>query len=351
MSQQQEQGGNAPEAAQAPRSVNDFAEMLVEANKIAPEEDEQSIAPQEEEAELKVEANADTDDEEPTSEEDQDEEEEEETEAGADDESEETETSETEPEAASIVADGTYIVDGEEVDGQTLLSGIVATKNFAQEKHKLRNEMEQEREGALAEVDTMRNNHVAGLEMVLGISGNLHQQKFGNVNWMELQQTNPAEYQKLQTEQAQLLQHGRQLQGQLQGILAEKKQQEDAQFAHKAQQSAKILEDKFGGQEAWRERYRQIKTVANDVGYGDDEFNQMIDHRFMDLADRALKAEAELASLKDAGGKKIKNPLKTKRRKNSARVNTTPAKKHKDAIAKAVSSGHVNDWAAALERK
>tara|TARA_R110000851_G_scaffold210744_1_gene363290 strand:- start:119 stop:1165 length:1047 start_codon:yes stop_codon:yes gene_type:complete len=348
MGQQQEQGDNAPSAPQAPRSVNDFADLLVAASKTPLEEEKELIAPQVEEAELEDEVESEGD--EPTTQEDQDEDEDTELEIDAE-ESEETELSEDEPEVMSIVADAVYMIDGQEVTGQHLLNGDAATKNFAQEKHKLRGEMEQERNTALAEVETMRGNHVAGLEMVLGMSGNALQQRFGNVNWMELQQNNPAEYQKLQSEQAQMLQHGRQLQGQLQHVIAERDKQTQAQSTHKAKQSAEILVEKFGSQEAWVQRYKEIRTVAHDVGYSDGEFDVMTDHRFMDLADRALKAEAELASLKGVADKKISNPLKTKRRKNSVRSNTTPAKKHKDAVSKAVSSGRVDDWAAALVRK
>ena len=58
----------------AVHSPSDWAAKLVESSKIAPEEDEQSLAPQEEEAELEGEAEAELDGDEPTSIEDQDEE-------------------------------------------------------------------------------------------------------------------------------------------------------------------------------------------------------------------------------------------------------------------------------------
>jgi hypothetical protein len=344
MALQTEQGSQAPEAAPSPTSPNDWAAKLVEASKIAPEKDEQSTAPHEEEAELTEQS----ENEEPTSQEDQDETEDETDEADADDESEETEPSEDEPEISAIEADGTYTIDGQEVDGQTLLNGIAASKNFSQEKHKLRTEMEVEREERLVEVDTARNNHVTGLEMVLGMNGQALQQ-FQNVNWMQLQQENPAEYQRLQAQQTQVLQHGQQLNGQLQQVMAGKLQAEKGKAEHKARQSAQILVDKFGSQEAWTKRYSEIKTVANDVGYSDGEFNEMYDHRFMDLADRALTAEAKLAELTGIADKKIKNPQKTKRRKNSARVNTTPAKRQQDAVSVAQKSGSPKDWASVWE--
>jgi len=338
-----EQGTTSPEVT--PSTPDEWANKLVESTRTA-EEEEQSIAPQEEEAELEEESTDESEEEEPTSQEDQVEEEEEDEEAEAE-ESEETEPSDESPEIPTIEADDTVIIGGEEYSGQDLINGVAASKNFAQEKHKLREEARQEKDAALQEVSKVRDEHVAGLEMVLGLNQQAMQQ-FQSINWMQLQQENPAEYQRLQTQQSQMLQHGQQLYGQLQGLMSKRDAEEKARIKALAKESAEILVGKHGSEEEWVKRYGQIHKIAKDVGYSDDEFSQLYDYRFMDLADRALKAEEELASLKSAGQAKLKNPKKSKRRKNSTRVNTTPAKKKADSINRARKSGHPDDWASVL---
>lgn len=336
MGTQSEQGQSAPERIHSP---SEWAARLQESSKIAPEEEEQSLAPQDELSEEEVE----TETEEPTSQEDQDENEETELEADAE-QSDETEPSKDEPTNSPIVADATYIIDGEEIDGQTVINGIAATKNFAQEKHRLRTEAEEEKNTAIAETNAERDKYAASIQFNLGMNQDAMRQ-YQNINWVELQSTNPAEYQRLQGEQGKVIQHQQQLQGQFDQFLTKVQTQETERQRASAATSLSILHETFGGQEGWSRRYSELRSIASDAGFNDAEFNVMTDYRMMNLLDRADKAEKKLTDIESNVKKKTANPVKMKNKRNSARVNTTQSHKTSEAHATFLKSGKPQDAA------
>jgi len=329
MVQQAEQGVNAPEAIHSP---SDWAAKLRESTKVVSEEDKQPLDPQEEEQIEEEQADVELDpvSEDPASEEDQDVIDEEGTEADADVESEETEPLDAEPESAPIVADATYMVDGEMIDGQTLLNGIAATKNFAQEKHRLRAEAQETLDVEVSDLNKQRDEYAAGLQFMLGVNQQA-QNQYGSINWVELQMNNPAEYQKQTAARGQLIAAQQQLQGQFDQFVTEVQKRETEKSRRSAQSSISILNDTFGGQEGWSKRYPELKAVAAGYGFQSKEFETFTDHRFMALLDDLETTKAKLSAIESTAGKKTKNMVIEKRKRNSVRVNTTAVRKQSDA--------------------
>lgn len=343
MEQQSEQGTQAPERIHSPSS---WADKLVESSKIAPEEDKQSLAPQEELSEVEDEAEAELETEEPTSEEELDEEEEEEAEESAE-ESEETDETEESATDTSIVADGTYVIDGEEIDGQTLINGIAATKNFSQEKQRLRVEAQEQLDTELGQLHTQRDEYAAGLNFMLGMNQQ-SQQQYANVNWMQLQQENPAEYQRLKTDQGKLIANQQQLQGQFDQFLTNVRTDQAETSRKGAESSISILRDTFGGEEGWSKRYPELRKVADSYGFKAAEFNAITDHRLMTLLDSLDNANKKLSEIESNAKKKTANPVKGKKRRNSARVNTSQNRKMSDAHTQFMTSRSPKDAAKML---
>lgn len=325
MAESTEQGQSAPETIHNP---SEWAARMHESSKIA-DEGEQSLAPQEEEAELEEEEQSESEGDEPTSQEDQTEEEDTELEADAE-QSEETEPSEDESTDSAIVADGTYIIDGEEIDGQTVINGIAATKNFAQEKHRLRVESQELLDGEVAQLHTQRDEYAAGLNFMLGVNQQA-QQQYSNVNWMQLQADNPAEYQRLKEGQGHLLANQQQLQGQFDQFLTQVQNNQTEASRKSAESSVSILNDRFGGNEGWSKRYPELRKVADGFGFKAAEFDTLTDHRMMTLLDELDKAQSKIAEIQSNTKKKTANPVKDKKRRNSARVNTSQSRKMGDA--------------------
>ena len=330
----------------APRTPSEWAAKLQESSKISPEGDEKSLAPQEELSEEEDEVLAESETEEPTSQEDQDEEAETELEADAE-QSEETEPSEDESTETSIEADGVYMVDGREIDGQTILNGIVATENFAQEKHKLRAENQEQLDAQMVEVNTKRDEYAAGLNFML-MGNQQAQQQYANVNWIELQANNPAEYQRLSVERGKLVNHQQQLQGQFDHFLTQVKGEQAESSRKQAETSVSILRDTFGGEEGWAKRYPELRKVADLYGFKADEFNTITDHRLMTVLDELDKTKAKLGEIEQNAKKKSANPVKGKKRTNSQRVNTSSSRMKKTAHDNFLASKKPKDAAAWL---
>lgn len=346
MVQQAEQGVNAPEAIHSP---SDWAAKLRDSTKVVSEEDKQPLDPQEEEQseEEQAELESDSTSEDPASDEDQDAIDEEGTEADAGEESEETEPLEAEPESAPIVADATYLVDGEEIDGQTLLNGIAATKNFAQEKHRLRAEAQETLDVEVTELHKQRDDYAAGLQFMLGVNRQA-QNQYNSINWVELQMANPAEYQKQTAARGQLIAAQQQLQGQFDQFIKQVQDRESEKNRRSAQSSISILNDTFGGEEGWSKRYPQLQAVAEGYGFQANEFNTLTDHRFMAILDDLESTKAKLSAIESTASKKTKNMVVEKRKRNSNRVNTTPARKQSDAHTQFLKSRSPKDAAKML---
>lgn len=304
-------------------SPSDWASKLRESSKPA-EQEEQADAPQEEEAELEV-------SEEPTSDEDQEidsEEEEELDDAG--DEPEETESSDESPSDNSIVADGTYTIDGQEVDGQKILNGIAATDNFAQEKHRLRVEAQETLAVDRGELQKQKDEYAAGVNFMLGINQQA-QQQYNNVNWVELQMNNPAEYQKQKESYGQLVSAQQQLKGQFDAFLTRVKSDQTESQRKSAENSLVILRESHGGEAGWAKRYPELRGIASKYGFKADEFNNFTDYRLMAVFDELDKSKARLSDIEKSTAKKISNPVKEKRRRNSQRTNTTNSRRTTEA--------------------
>jgi len=312
------------QAESAPiHSPSDWAKRLVESSKPADME-EQTLAPQEELSEEDV---IETEADEPTSLEAHDEEETEDDVVDALE--EETEATEEADLSASIIADGVYMIDGQEVSGQEVLNGLEATRNFGEEKHRLRVEAQDQLDADRGELFKKRDDYAAGLSFMLGISQQ-SQQKFANVNWVMRQQENPAEYQRAKTEQGAMIANQQQLQGQFDQFLHNAESDQAEEGHRRAAHSLAILKDRFEGEDGWSKRYPELRRVADKEGWKADEFNKLTDHRLMVLLDKVDAQAKQLAEFEIVARKKTGKPVKEKRR-NGQRVNTVATRNMTDA--------------------
>lgn len=339
MSEATDQGEQSPEATHSP---SDWAKKLRESSKIAPKEEEQPETPPAEEAELEEEEQSEPESEEPTASEENAEADEEETEEEALEE-DEAEPLETESEHTAIAADDTYLIDGEEIDGQTLLNGIEATKNFAQEKHRIRTEGQAVIDAEVAETHKSRDEYANATTFMLG----MNQQAMEQINNQLNQTSDPQQFQALRSQQANMQKQQQQLQGQFDHFLTTVKKEQEQQMRKAADTSKNILFDTHGGQEGWQARYPQLKATAEKHGFTNTEFSKMTDHRMMDLFDKLDKAESKLSEMGAVTKRKTGNTVKEKKRRNSQRTNTLDSRKASDAMDSAKSSHKPKDWAKA----
>lgn len=322
MSDAAEQGVTAPEATHSP---SDWAAKLRESSKAAPQEDEQPKAPQEESAEL-TEVDETEEEEAPASDEVQDTEEEEETEDEVLEEEDDAEASETEPEQVSIAADDVYLVDGEEIDGQTLLNGIAATKNFAQEKHRLREEAATALHAETEQLHTKRDEYAQATTFMLS----MNQQAYRQVENQLAQTQDPQEFQRLRQQQAGMQQAAQQLKGQFDQFLTQVEGEQAESNRKQAEQSLAILRDKFTP-EGWNTKYPKLRTIASDYGYKPDEFNTLTDHRMMEMLSDLEDAKSKISEMESVTKKKTARTVKEKNKRNSQRVNTVQERRMGDA--------------------
>ena len=336
MSEAAEQGVKAPEPTHSP---SDWAAQLRESSKVASEEDKQPETPQEEEAELEeVEAS-----DEPASDEVQDTADEEETETEALDE-EDAEPSTTEPEQVSIAADDVYLVDGEEIDGQTLLNGIAATKNFSQEKHRLREEADTALQAETAQLHSVRDEYAQATSFML----TMNEQAYRNIENQLAQTSDPQEFQRLRQQQGQMQNAQQQLRGQFDQFLTKVNSDQAETTRKQAEQSLSILKDEFG-QDGWNTKYPKLRNTAADYGYKAEEFNTLTDHRFMKMLSALEDANGKISEMESVAKKKTANTVKEKNKRNSARVNTVRERKTGDVLDKATASHKTKDWANAWQ--
>lgn len=338
MSEAAEQGSNTPEPTHSP---SDWATKLHESSKAAPEGDEQTKAPQEEEAELEVD---ETEGEAPASDEGQDTADEEDTETEALEDEEDAEPSDTEPEHVSIAADNVYMVDGEEIDGQTLLNGIAATKNFAQEKHRLREEASAELNERSAELQSKQDEYAQATSFMIG----MNQQAYQQVENQLAQTTDPQEFQRLRQQQGHMQQAQQQLKGQFDQFLTNVGKEKEESSRKQAEQSLAILKDKFTD-DGWNTKYPKLRESAKDYGFEAKEFLGITDHRMMMMLSDLNEAKEKIATMESVTKRKTSKTVKEKNKRNSMRVNTTIEKRTGDAMDSAKKSHKPKDWANAWQ--
>lgn len=338
MSDAAEQGQSTPEPTHSP---SDWAAKLRESSKAPPQEEKELATPQEEEVDtVALDSESAETDEAPTSDEDQDDAEgEEEGEESLDE--EDDERAEAEPEQTSIAADGVYLVDGEEIDGQTLLNGIAATKNFAQEKHRLREESATALAAETEQLHSRRDEYAQATTFMLGMNRQAYQQ----VENQLAQTTDPQEFQRLRSQQGQMQQAAQQLQGQFDQFLTQVNGEQAEQQRKKASESLAILRDEYG--DGWNAKYPKLRDTAKEYGFDNAEFNTLTDHRFMKVLGALEDANGKLAEMQSVAKKKTARTVKERNSRKSERVNTAINTKAGDALEKAKKSHKGKDFAAA----
>ena len=325
------QEGSVEEAHEALLSLLEPGKEKPETEEAAPTEEEEST--------------------EETQDESLEEESEDESEAEAEEKSEETDEGEEEDPLYAVTVNGTE----HEVTFDELLRGYSRQSDYTRKTQELSNDRKQMEElqkqynSEVSTIQTERQQYMESLNQIIANSS-AGLDKFANVDWQSLKDTDPIEYVTKREE-------FREAQEKVQAMQQE---QYNAQHRH-AEESKKVrtqvLQEEHGKLSAalpeWNEPEKQkkmateIRDYASSQGFSAEEINSLIDHRSLLVLLKASKYDAMQKA--DVKSKKLKNKPRVIR-SGTGRVKGEDSKSKRAAKMKRLqSSGHVDDAASILE--
>ena len=339
----------APQTAvqpQAPGSVREAQEALL--GLMEPEEEK----PRDEEA-------APTEEEESTEEtqdESLEEESQEELEAASEEEEAEEDTEETDDgeEEDPLYA---VTVNGEEheVTFDELLRGYSRQSDYTRKTQELSNDrkqMEELQKQYNSEVSTIqaeRQQYMESLNQIIANSS-AGLDKFANVDWQSLKDTDPIEYvtKKEEFREAQeKVQSMQQEQYNAQHRHAEESKQLRSQILREEHGKLSAALPDWGKPEKQKKMATEIRNYASSQGFSAEEINSLVDHRSLLVLLKASKYDAMQKA--DVKSKKIKNKPKVIRA-GKGRSSRDDSKAKRTAQMKRLrGTGHINDASALLE--
>ena len=279
------------------------------------------------------------------------EESEDESEAEAEEKSEETDEGEEEDPLYAVTVNGTE----HEVTFDELLRGYSRQSDYTRKTQELSNDRKQMEElqkqynSEVSTIQTERQQYMESLNQIIANSS-AGLDKFANVDWQSLKDTDPIEYVTKREE-------FREAQEKVQAMQQE---QYNAQHRH-AEESKKVrtqvLQEEHGKLSAalpeWNEPEKQkkmateIRDYASSQGFSAEEINSLIDHRSLLVLLKASKYDAMQKA--DVKSKKLKNKPRVIR-SGTGRSKGEDSKSKRTAKMKRLrSSGHVDDAASILE--
>ena len=325
------QEGSVEEAHEALLSLLEPGKEKPETEEAAPTEEEEST--------------------EETQDESLEEESEDESEAEAEEKSEETDEGEEEDPLYAVTVNGTE----HEVTFDELLRGYSRQSDYTRKTQELSNDRKQMEElqkqynSEVSTIQTERQQYMESLNQIIANSS-AGLDKFANVDWQSLKDTDPIEYVTKREE-------FREAQEKVQAMQQE---QYNAQHRH-AEESKKVrtqvLQEEHGKLSAalpeWNEPEKQkkmateIRDYASSQGFSAEEINSLIDHRSLLVLLKASKYDAMQKA--DVKSKKLKNKPRVIR-SGTGRSKGEDSKSKRTAKMKRLrSSGHVDDAASILE--
>jgi len=331
---------------QAPGSVREAQEALL--GLMEPEEDkpkDEKAAPTEEE-----ESTEETQDE-SLEEESEEELEEESEEEEAEEDTEETDDGEEEDPLYAVTVNG----EEHEVTFDELLRGYSRQSDYTRKTQELSNDRKQMEElqkqynSEVSNIQTERQQYMESLNQIIANSS-AGLDKFSNVDWQSLKDTDPIEYvtKKEEFREAQ------------EKVQAMQREQYNAQQRH-AEESTKmrtqILNEEhgkltaalpeWGKPEQQKKMASEIRDYASSQGFSAEEIGSLIDHRSLIVLLKASKYDAMQNA--DVKSKKIKNKPKVIRA-GKGRSSSGDSKSKRTAQMKRLKeSGHVKDASALFE--
>lgn len=227
-------------------------------------------------------------------------------------------------------------VGDEELTVEDLKSGYLRQADYTKKTQALAEQRK--------EVDQTKEQYAAALAyMTQATRQGLSQ--FDGVNWSQLQQTDPAQYQQLSQQYSQVASQVEAFENAQREFFTQAQQQAEAQQKMQAQQSVETLKTLVP---EWNnELYGELREFASNYGMTSEEFNRIADYRPIMMMLDAMKFHK---SRKVASEKKAKPVTSTRKAKASNPNQTLVARQQKAALDGLRKNRGVKDAAAVLQR-
>ena len=275
---------------------------------------------------------------------------EEEEEPEGEEESEETE-GEEEEELYAVTVNGEEVA----VSLDELLSGYSRQSDYTRKTQEIAGErkgmeeLQQQYNSQVAQIQQERQQYMDALTNIIAGQGS-EIEKFANVNWDELRETDPIEYvttreqyreaqeriQSMQYQQAQVAQ-------------AQQAQMNQARHEMLKVERGKLVEalPEWGEPGTQKELANTLQTYAKTQGFTQEELSELIDHRSILVLLKAHKYDQLQKS--DVKSKKLKNKPKLVRAGSGTSTKKSDKSKRTAQMKRLQGSGHIDDASALLE--
>ena len=279
------------------------------------------------------------------------EESEDESEAEADEESDGTDEEADEDPLYAVTING----EEHEVTFDELLRGYSRQSDYTRKTQELSNDrkqmesLQQQYNSEVATIQAERQQYMESLNQIIANSS-AGLDKFSNVDWQSLKDTDPIEYVTKKEE-------FREAQEKVQGMQQEQYQAQQRHATESKNMRSHILKEEHGKLAAaipeWSEPEKQkkmaseIRDYASSQGFSVEEINSLIDHRSLLVLLKASKYDAMQKA--DVKSKKLKNKPRVIRSGTGRSKGEDSKSKHTAKMKRLRSSGHVDDAASILE--
>jgi cytochrome oxidase Cu insertion factor (SCO1/SenC/PrrC family) len=278
---------------------------------------------------------------------------EEESEEEAEEESEE-ESEETDGEEEELYA---VTVNGEEVavSLDELLSGYSRQSDYTRKTQEVANDrkemeaLQQQYNSEVQQIQQERQQYMEALTNIIAGQGS-ELEKFANINWDELRETDPIEYVTTREryretqERIQSMQHQQAQTAQVQQAQMNQARQEMLKVERGKLVEALPEWDEPGTQ---KELANTLQTYAKTQGFTQEELTELIDHRSILVLLKAHKYDQLQKS--DVKSKKLKNKPKLVRAGSGTSTKKSDKSKRTAQMKRLQGSGHIDDASALLE--
>ena len=275
----------------------------------------------------------------------------EEPEEGEEEESEETDDGEEEDPLYAVTVNG----EEHEVTFDELLRGYSRQSDYTRKTQELSNDrkqmesLQQQYNSEVSTIQAERQQYMESLNQIIANSS-AGLDKFANVDWQSLKDTDPIEYVTKKEE-------FREAQEKVQSMQQDQYHDQQRHAEESKKLRTQILQEEHGKLSAalpeWGEPEKQkkmateIRDYASSQGFSSEEINSLVDHRSLLVLLKASKYDAMQKA--DVKSKKIKNKPKVIRTgKGQSSRNESKAKRTAQ-MKRLRGTGHINDASALLE--
>jgi len=272
----------------------------------------------------------------------------EEVETSEESESEETETDEDVEEDATESEEESedeqpknLTIDGEELTVDQVKSRMMMQQDYTKKTQQLA----EQRKG----FEAQSQNLEATMQALVNAAG-ADMSRFENINWEQAAIDNPEQYKQAKSAFEQTKSTSDFINSQVEQYVQQQKQQHDELIKARSEESITALKASIPN---WNnDLYYDIGKYAQANGVSEEEYNNIVDHRSIQMMHKAMLYDRAKTSAKAKTKKAVKrSPKKTlssQQSDNSKALNQDTQKKARERLRK---SGHIDDAVAALKSR